>query len=445
MLTRRNANGMSRRDVIRLASATGVAAGLYRPQMIWAAAPVQIPVGQIAPFTGSAAEYGPYYRDAAKLAFEQINQAAEKVFGGPIIGQHVVADSNTLPGPAVAAARKMVEVDRVPAIIAEWSSGATVAIAASVTIPAGVLQIANGASSPLITVLPEDEEADLLFRTSPSDALQGVVAADLAAGNVIDDYRFSRVATIYINNPYGQGLSNAFTEAFERRGGKVLQQVAHPEEMQATYKAQIEAALKGDPELILAASYPAHTAAFVREARDNFDFTAFQYCDANRGDEVLKEVGADALRGRLGTVPSADPESPTFRKFRDGFLERFDYDTLQPYTETTYDAAMVIGLTIAKAIADGKKGDEITGRILADNLREVSNPPGERILAGDLDSIAKGMQLIADGKDVDYVGAGGEVDFDAAGDVRTPYAVWRWTDTGSEDIHLIPASEVPAE
>lgn len=439
---------ITRRDVIRIAGAAGTALSISfaLPRSAFAAdAPPQIPVGQIVPFTGSAAEYGKYYRDAAQLAFDQINAAAKEAFGGPIIGQHITADSNTLPTPAIAAARKMVEADNVPAIIAAWSSGVTVAIATSVTIPAGVLQVGNGTTSPLVSVLPEDAKADLLFRTSPSDLLQGIVAAELAVGKLVPDYKFSKVSTVYINNPYGQGLSNAFTAAFESRGGKVLAQVAHPEEVQPTYKSQIQAALEGGPELVIAVTYPAHTAAIIKEARDIFNFTNFQFTDANRSDDVLKAVGAKTLEGKLGTVPSADPNSPTYKNFSADFMKTYNYDHVPPFTETTYDAAMVIGLAMAKAVADGKKLDEITGHVLAQNLRPVCNPPGEKILGGSQDEITKGLKLIADHKDTDYVGAGGSVDFDENGDVKTPYAVWKWTDTGTEDVKIVAATDIPSQ
>lgn len=444
-----NKGGMSRRHAIKLASAGGAAAAitLTLPRQLWAAdAPPSIPVGQIVPFTGSAAEYGSYYRDAAKLAFDQINKAATEVFGGPIIGPVSVADSNTLPTPAVAAARKMVEADNVRAIIAAWSSGVTVAVAASVSIPAGVLQVGNGTTSPLVSVLPEDEGQDLLFRTSPSDAMQGIIAAELAFGNIVPDYKFQKVSTIYINNPYGQGLSNSFAAAFKKRGGTMLAEVAHPEEVQPTYRSQVQAALEGNPDLILLPTYPAHTSAIIREARDNFGFNSFQFTDANQSDDVLKAVGAETMKGQLGTVPSADPESPTFKTFLAAFLDAYDeYDSIQPFTETTYDAAMVIGLAMAKAVAEGKALDDITGKVLAGNLRPVCNAPGEKILAGDQGSITNGLKLIAAGTDTDYVGAGGSVDFDDNGDVKTPYAIYRWTDTTSEDVKIVPADDIPTE
>lgn len=447
MTNKTNRGGLTRRHVIKAAGASGAAAsfGFVLPSRLLAQdAPAQIPVGQLVPFTGSAAEFGTYYRDAAQLAFDQINKAAEEVFGGPIIGPVIVADSQTLPTPAVAAARRMVEADNVRAVIAAWSSGVTVAVAASVTIPNGVLQVGNGTTSPLVTVLPEDEGEDLLFRTSPSDALQGIIAGQLARGEIIPDYKFEKASSIYINNPYGQGLSNAFAAAFSARGGTMLAEVAHPEEVQATYRSVVQAALEGDPDVILLPTYPAHTTAIIKEARDNFGFNSFQFTDANQSDDILRAVGAETMKGQLGTVPSADPDSPTFQSMRAAFLEAYpEYQNLQPFTETTYDAALSIGLAMAKAVADGLSADEIDGKALASRLREVNNAPGERILAGDQDSITAGLQNIKDGVDTDYVGAGGSVDFDENGDVKTPYEIYRWTDDTNEHVMIIAAEDIP--
>ncbi|MBI6628819.1 ABC transporter substrate-binding protein [Pontibaca salina] len=436
----------------RFMNSVGLTAGLVTLSASFAAstwaqeAPPEVPIGQVVAFTGSGAEYGVFYRDAAKLALDQINVAAEEVFGGPIVSRLIAEDSNTLPTPAIEAARKLVEADGVPAVIAAWSSGVTVAIATSVTIPSGVLQVGNGTTSPLVSILPEDAEADLLFRTSPSDALQGVVAADLAAGNLIDDYKFSTAATIYINNPYGQGLSNAFTAAFEKRGGTVLAEVAHPEEVQPTYRSQLSAALKDNPDILILPTYPAHTAAILKESRDIFDYTNWQFTDANRSSEVLDAVGGADLVGKLGTVPSADPESESYKSFAEAYKAAYGHDRIPPFSETTYDAGMVIGLALAKAIADGITDPaEITGRELADRLRPIANAPGETIIGGSQAEITKALQMIKDGQDIDYVGAGGSVDFDENGDVKTPVAIWQFTETGDETINIVPAEQIASE
>jgi hypothetical protein len=61
------------------------------------------------------------------------------------------------------------------------------------------------------------------------------------------------------------------------------------------------------------------------------------------------------------------------------------------------------------------------------------------------ESITNGLKLIAAKKDTDYVGTGGSVDFDDNGDVKTPVAIWKWTDTGTEDVKIVPAADIPSE
>jgi len=407
------------------------------------AQPPQIKLGQIAPMTGSAAEFGPFYRDGARLAVDQINAAAKEVFGGPIISEHIAEDTNTLPTPAIESARKLVEADGVAAIIGGWSSGVTVATATSVSIPSGVLQISNGSTSPLISVLPEDRDTDLLFRTTSSDALQGVVAARLAAGEIMADYKFRSAATIFVNNPYGQGLSNAFARSFQLRGGTVHAQVPHPEEVQPTYKSQLAVALKDEPDLLVACSYPGHTATFLKECRDVFGFTNWQFVDGNKSTKVLEAVGAADLKGKIGTAPGQDPSIPAFSNFAAAFKEAFGHDRVPPFTESAYDAGVVIGLAAARAIAGG--ATSLDGRTLRDNLRPVANPGGEKIVGGTVENLVKGLEAIKAGQDVNYSGAAGATDFDDAGDVKTPIAIWQFTEDGTETMRIQGAEEIPSE
>lgn len=441
-MTKRQSRGLSASSL----GAAGLAVAALGIATTAVAQPPSITVGQIAPFTGAGAEFGEYYRDGAALGFQHINAATEEVLGGAIIGDHIAEDSTTLPSPAIEAARGLVEVHGVPAIIGGWSSGVTVAVSTSVTIPAEVLQISNGSTSPLISVLPEDSDADLLFRTTASDALQGVVAAQLVAGEIIDDYQFDSASTIFINNPYGQGLSNAFAHSFKLRGGVVHAEVPHPEEVQPTYTSQLASALQDEPDLLFAASYPAHTATFLAEARDLFDPVAWQFVDGNRADQVVEALGTDTVEGVIGTAPGQDPSIPGFQNFSEQFMAEFGHDRIPPFTESAYDAAIVIGLATVKAYADGyESADEITGPVLRDRLREVANPPGLTITAGDTDSLVAGIEAIMAGEEVQYSGAAGPADFDDNGDVLTPIAIWQYRNGESETLAIISPDDIPEE
>lgn len=422
-----------------------VALGSAMPAALAQQAPPAITLGQIAPFTGSAAEFGAFYEDAVALAVEQLNAAGEEVFGGPIIEAHVSEDSATLPTPAIESARKLVEVDGVPAIIGSWSSGVTTAIAESVTIPSGVLQISNGSTSPLISVLPSDEGSDLVFRTTSPDTLQGIVAAQLANGEIEDGYSYETASTIYINNPYGQGLSNSFAESFKQRGGEVLAQVPHPGEVQPTYRSQLSRALQQNPDLLVVVSYPGHTSVILQEVRNFFDMQNWQFVDGNKSTAVLEAVGTEALAGKMGTAPGQDPDSQGYQSFSQAYMEGFDRQRIPPFTASAYDAAIVIGLAAAKAIVDGAtSADEITGSVLRDNLRPVANSPGQEIVGGTQENITEAMRMIKEGQDINYIGASGAVDFDELGDVVTPIEIWEFTaEGGIETVHYQRSEDIP--
>ncbi|WP_298013403.1 ABC transporter substrate-binding protein [uncultured Castellaniella sp.] len=410
-----------------------------------AGTPPAINLGQVLPMTGSAAEFGPYYRDAVGLAVNQINAAAKEVFGGPIIAHHVTADSATLPTVGVQAARQMVDTQHTPVIINGWSSGVTVAIATSVTIPSGVLQIGNGTTSPLVSVLPADAKADLLFRTSASDAMQGVVAAQFVNGEIDPNYKFKRVSTIYINNPYGQGLADAFANAFKKRGGTVLAQVPHPEEVQPTYKSMLSQALKDKPDLLLIVSYPAHTIAICKESRDTFNFTKWQFTDGNASIDIIKEVGAKNMDGLYGTAPGEDTSTQSYKDFSKTYLSTYKYDHFPPFTTCSYDAGMVAGLAMAAAVAGGATdASKITGTVLRDELRKIANPPGDMIDGGDQGRVTDMLKALKAGKKINYNGVAGPCDFDKNGDVITPVNIWKYSGDKIETVKMVAAKDIPA-
>lgn len=437
-------NSVNRRRFLQTTAATGGTLALATALPHYAHA--QVPtfrLGQIAPFTGSAAEFGEFYRDATALAVEQINAAAEEVLGGPVIAQHIAEDTNTLPTPAIESTRKLVEADGVSAIVGAWSSGVTVATAVSVSIPSGVLQVSNGSTSPLISVLPEDLEADLLFRTTAPDTFQGVVLAQLVNGEIMSDYKYRTASTLFVNNPYGQGLSNAFARSFQLRGGTVHAQVPHPEEVQPTYTSQLALALKDEPDILVCVSYPGHTATYLKECRDIFGFKTWAFVDGNKSEQVLEAVGGADLAGSLGTTPGQDPEIAGFQNFAEVYKERFGRDRIPPFTESAYDAGIAIGLAAVKAVVDGET--ELTGTVLRDRLRSVANPPGDAFVGGKQEDITRAVKAIADGREIDYSGAAGACNFDERGDVITPQAIWRFTETGIETVQVVSADAIPSE
>src|SRR3990170_1835405 len=129
-------------------------------------------IGLLLDFTGALASFGPEEEKAAKLAIKHIN-AAGGVLGKPV--EAVTGDSQTSPQAGVAEARRLIDIEKVHAIVGSLGSSVTAAVAESVTVPAKIPQISHASTSPAITKVADN---DFLFRVPISDAAQGIVLAN---------------------------------------------------------------------------------------------------------------------------------------------------------------------------------------------------------------------------------------------------------------------------
>jgi ABC-type branched-subunit amino acid transport system substrate-binding protein len=366
----------------------------------------EIKVGTLMAHTGPLKEYGPNIKNGAVLAAKQMAAAGFEI-------ELIHEDSETNPTPATSAAKKLVDVNKVVAIVGALSSGVTLAVAESVTIPNNVILISPASTNPLMTVLPADEGKDFLFRTCPSDALQGVVAGKLAAS-----YN-KTVSILYVNNAYGQGLVENFTEAFAKYNGKVLAAVPHDEKAAESYTAELKKALANNPDRLLAYSYPEHAKVYLKEALEFYKYGRFLFCDGTKSMDIVKALGAKAVEGQKGTAPGSAGGEP-FAKFNEYYKAEFGKLPPLPFITNAYDGATVIGLA---AYAAKVKGLPLTSKNIRDHMRAVANPPGEVVIPGEFE---KAFALLKAGKAINYEGAAGSVDFDKHGDVVTPIEIWEY-------------------
>ena len=149
-------------------------------------------IGKLNSFTGDLSDFGAAHRNAGQLAADHINLAGG-VQGVPIA--IVARDTATNPVQGVDSARALVDIERVVAIVGALSSGVSIAVAESVTGPSQILQISAASTSPAITVL---SDGDFLFRTTVSDAVQGVIMGRLARELLHFRGGFVQVAAIHI-------------------------------------------------------------------------------------------------------------------------------------------------------------------------------------------------------------------------------------------------------
>jgi ABC-type branched-subunit amino acid transport system substrate-binding protein len=383
----------------------------------------EIKVGTLLSHTGPLKEFGPGIQNGTILAAKQLEAAGFSI-------KLIHEDSETSAIPATNAAKKLVEIDRVVAIIGALASGVTVPVAESVTCPNNVILISPASTSPLLTVLPSDEGKDFLFRTCPSDALQGVIAGRLAAS-----YN-KTAAVIYVNNPYGQGLAEQFKRSFEKMRGKVVAMVPHDEKAAESYTAELRKALADKPDRLCAFSYPEHAKIYLKESIEFFKYRRFLFCDGTKSEDIVSALGASNVEGQMGTAPGSAGGNP-YVIFNADYKAEFGRLPPLPFITNAYDGIAVVGLA---AYAAKVKGLPLDSKNIRDQLRTVANPPGEVILPGEF---AKAFGLLDAGKAINYEGAAGSVDFDKNGDVVTPIEVWKYKN--GEIVTVRIEHEIPKE
>jgi ABC-type branched-subunit amino acid transport system substrate-binding protein len=167
-------------------------------------------------------------------------------------------------------------------------------------------------------------------------------------------------------------------------------------------------------------SYPEHAQVYLKEAIERFQYRKFLFCDGTKSEDIVKALGADNVEGQMGTAPGS-AEGKAYMIFRAAYKKEFGRLPPLPFITNAYDGMAVIGLAVYAAKVKGLK---VTSQNIRDNLRGVANPPGEIIQPGDF---KKAVDLLNQGKEINYEGAAGSVDFDEHGDVVTPIEVWKYS------------------
>ena len=341
----------------------------------------EIKIGVILGFTGPIESLTPSMAAGAELAMKEVTDSGLLLGGSTVTS--VRADSTCIDaGAATAAAERLITSDGVKGIMGADCSGVTGAILSNVAVPNGVVMISPSATSPALSTA---EDNGLFFRTSPSDARQGVVMAE-----VLLEQGIKEVAVTYTNNDYGKGLADAFQAAYEERGGKVTINAAH-EDGKADYSAEVGAlASAGGDRLVVAGYVDQGGSGIVRAALDSGAFDTFHFPDGMISTKLEENFG-DEIDGSTGQHPGTDSQGAAI--FQEMVGDAFD--ATSPFTPESYDAAALIMLSMQAAGSSDPS-------VYKDKVMDVANAPGEPIQPGEL---GKALKILADGGDIDYVGA----------------------------------------
>lgn len=373
---------------------------------------LKLNLGTILPLTGDLSQFGPPMENGAKLAVQQIKDC------GSLEINATYEDSGTNEQTAATAADKLINTNNVSTIVGAASSRVSFT-AIDPAAQSGVVQISPASTSPDFT---DYEDNGFFFRTTPSDALQGVILAQIA-----NEEGYEKVNILALNDDYGQGIANVFEENFTAAGGEVGANVAY-DPTGTSFDSEVQQVASGDPDAILVAAFP-ETGSIIMQAfaeQGVVGEVPFLFTDGLADPGFPESSGVD-LNGERGTRPAT--EGPGADDFSSAFEEEFDTEP-STFSSNTYDAVMLAALAAAAA------GDT-SGEAIRDNLQGVSKG-GEEVLPSD---ICSGLEAAAAGEDVNYEGAAGSQDFDENGDVSSQYELWEFSDGGLEQVEILSPAD----
>lgn len=314
-----------------------------------------IVIGVAGPFTGPNATYGDQYWHGATQAAEDINAA------GGINGEKiklVQGDDACEPKQAVSVANRLVDQDKVKAVVGHFCSSSTMP-ASEVYNDAGILAITPGSTNPLIT---ERGMGDM-FRMCGRDDQQGQVASDF----IIDKLKASRVAIIHDKDTYGQGLADATKAALAKRGIKdvMYEGLSRGEK---DFNALVTKIGAQKPDVVFFGGCHPEAGPLVRQMREQGVQAKFFSGDCIVNEEMVTAAGGAQYTKGIYMTFGKDP-----RLIPDGkaVIEKFRASKFEPEGYTLYSYASIQAIAAAFNATKGTDSAKASAWLKANPVETV--------------------------------------------------------------------------
>jgi ABC-type branched-subunit amino acid transport system substrate-binding protein len=344
-------------------------------------------VGTLLPQTGSLAFLGPPEFAGVDLAVKEINAA------GGVLGKDVVVSDTDSGDTSTDIASQSVNkllAEKVDVIIGAASSSVSLSVIDKIT-GAGVVQISPANTSDKFTTY---NDKGLYYRTAPPDTLQGRVLGDLvvADGN-------ATVGLLVLQDAYGTGLAKSVRAAVESGGGQVVAEEVYDPKA-ADFSAEIGKIKEANPAAIVLIGFD-ETKKIVPKLVE-VGLTAktkkWYFVDGNLSN-YGKEFPNGTFEGAKGTLPGAKTSDDFQKKLLEVDPALKDYS----YSAESYDATILAALAAEAAKSDAP----------ADFNKQLAavSKDGEKCT-----TYQACKDALAAGKDIDYDGVSGPVQWNDAGD-----------------------------
>jgi branched-chain amino acid transport system substrate-binding protein len=341
-----------------------------------------VKIGSLQSTSGDTSTFGQSSNKGIQLAAEERN-AKGGVLGRKI--EMVLADDQSQASQVRQAVLKLIEQDRVCAILGEVASGRTAAAAPDCQrnkIPL---------LSPASTRNDITDLGDYIFRSCYTDALQGKWIADFAA----HDLHLTKAALFTDSqNPYSVGLSKVIEEEFTKAGGTITSRENYASGNQ-DFQSQLTNIRAGNPQIVFLPGYYTEIVKILPQARKLGITAPFIGGDGWDSDVTLKQ-GGEAVNGCYFTNHYApDDPNPRVQEFVKKFQQRYDNEVPDAMAVLGYDAANILFAAIDRAgSTDGEKIRDAIGQ-----TKDFPGVTGNITIGPDRNAVKPGVVLqIENGK-----------------------------------------------
>jgi branched-chain amino acid transport system substrate-binding protein len=327
-----------------------------------------IRVGHVASLTGDTATFGQSTERGMRMALEEIN-AKGGALGRPL--ELLSEDDRSVTEEARTAAQKLLQRDRVVALLGEIASSRSLAAAPEAQ-RAKVPMISPGSTNPKVT-----EVGDYIFRACFIDPFQGTVMARFAA----EELKVKRVAILFdFKQDYSVGLADYFRETFKKMGGEIVADERYTSG-DIEFRAQLTTIRAANPEAIFVPGYYTELGLIAKQARELGIDVPLLGGDGWDSEKTL-EIGGQAVEGYyFSTHYAADSDSPKVQDFVARYKQKYSetpdamaalgYDTAGILADALTRAGDTDGAKLRDAIARTKDYDGVTGKISIDAARNA--------------------------------------------------------------------------
>lgn len=330
-----------------------------------------IKLGFVIPLTGDIPKVGESSKFAAEMLREEIMaQGGLDVAGVKHELQFIYQDNESKPESAVMSMLKVIDQDRVLAVIGPQSSKQAV--------PAG--QVVNDNMTPMITPWSTNPAATLdrpwVFRAAFLDPFQAPVAVDFA----MKQFNAKTAAVLFaLANDYSKGLAEFFKNDFEAKNGagSVLAYESYGDKDQ-DFSAQLTKIIAAQPDFIFLPNNYNEVALIVRQAHDLGWAKPFMGADAWGSAELMTLCG-DYCKGHFFSTHYATAGATgATKEFIDKYTAKYGY-TPDDVAALTWDATrLVLGaIQDAGALSGDLRQDRESIRNAMANIKEFDGVTGK--------------------------------------------------------------------